>query len=71
MRNPYGLRPTPCAPDCANREAHCHAACDKYKEWAAERDVKRAEYNEARAAERRISDYFAETGIKLYERLKR
>lgn len=71
MRNSYGLRPPPCTPDCAKRKAHCHSDCGDYEEWAAERDEKRAEYNRARAAERRVSDYFAETGIKLHKRWKR
>ena len=67
----YGMKPSPCTPECTEREMHCHTTCGRYKEWAAEREKRRAAYAEQRKAARRIEDYWAEFAIKSDKRRRK
>lgn len=66
----YGMKPSPCTPECTKRKMHCHSGCEEYKDWAAEREVRRAEYVGYRRRERRLEDHFAEFAIKARKRWK-
>lgn len=46
---------TPCR-DCADREGTCHATCEKYLTWAAERRAAKEQDYKDRLPERYIHD---------------
>ena len=61
----------PCAKDCPNRSATCHAECEKYAVFAKEREEERqAEWKE-RQAEARMSGYVIERNIKARKRRRK
>lgn len=57
---------TPCK-DCTERQAACHASCDRYKGWKQALNEKNAKIREAKAGERLGLDFHSEQ----YEKWRR
>ena len=56
----------PCAQDCPNRSATCHAECEEYAAWAKEneqRRIKRAKENDKHNSLARNPKLFRKIGL--------
>ena len=61
------MKKVPCAQNCTDRTAGCHASCIKYKEWRAEYDKGKAEKKAAKMK----SELMEDVEVSRRERLDR